>query len=269
MQAKKNNLNSSSSSRRSNKDLDTLEEDNLLQRLSEGDNHAFWPLWQRYQKYLYYRCLYWMKDDAYEAEDALSLAMLKARHKLPNHAHKIVNFRAWLTRLTHNICMDKHRQARRKAIGVDNIDDLAGASLDAILASSTSPESALLSEELSQSVLQAINRLPERLRQPVVLRYYYQVSYPDIAQQLAVSQNNIYKRIQEARKKLKKYLSHYLSGKENCVLHSSRDEERDRTLVDKSHLSEGSSTNNVRCINPVISYHLTATCLVKSSHPLP
>ncbi len=96
-------------------DLDFGEEELiLLKRLSLGDDNAFWQLWQQHQKYLYHRCLSWMGGNPIEAEEALSLAMLKARDKLPNSANKITNFRAWLTRLTHNLCVDvancKHKR---------------------------------------------------------------------------------------------------------------------------------------------------------------
>ncbi|MDJ1177440.1 RNA polymerase sigma factor [Roseofilum sp. BLCC_M91] len=256
-------------SQNKHKNLNPLEEEQLLQRLSEGDLNAFWPLWQSHQEYLYFRCLRWLNNDAYEAEDALSLAMLKARNKLPDHAHKITHLRAWLTRFTHNLCMDKYRQDRRRAIGVDNIDEIAPTSLDSLLISYACPESTLLSEELSQSIFRAINLLPERLRQPFILRYYHQVSYADIAQRLAISQDNAYKRIQEAKERLKKQLRHYLSGQNNSVLHCLLEEKYHQTPADKESLSDVPSLNNIRPIHPVISYHLTATCIVKGSHRLP
>ncbi|HBR00294.1 sigma-70 family RNA polymerase sigma factor [Roseofilum sp. Belize Diploria] len=268
MQGNKLTSNTSSGFRTRNKDLDVAEEEHLLQCLSEGDMNAFWPLWQSYQEYLYFRCLRWLNNDRHEAEDALSLAMLKASKALPNYAHKITNLRAWLTRLTYNLCMDKYRQDRRRAIGVENIDEIAAISLDSLLISYTSPESTLLSEELSRSIVRAINMLPERLRQLFILRYYHQVSCADIAQQLGISQDNAYKRIQEAKECLKKHLGHYLSGQKFSVLHSSLDGENYQISVDKGGLSDPPSANNTRSINSAISYHITATCIVKFSHLL-
>ncbi|MDJ1173618.1 RNA polymerase sigma factor [Roseofilum capinflatum] len=244
------------------KNLNPLEEEHLLQRLYEGDLNAFWPLWQNYQDYLHTLCLRWLNNDAHEAEDALSLAMLKARKKLPDYAHKITHLRAWLTRLTHNLCMDKYRQDRRRAVGVENIDEIAPTSLDSLLISYTCPESTLLSEELSQSIFRAINLLPERLRQPFILRYYHHVSCADIAQQLAISQDNVYKRIQEAKYRLKKHLRCYLLGQDDTVFHG-------QTAVNLRSLSDALTAKTLPYVNPVISYHLTATCLVKGSHRLP
>lgn len=249
-------------SQNKHKNLNPLEEEQLLQRLSEGDLNAFWPLWQSHQKYLHTLCLRWLNNDVYEAEDALSLAMLKARKKLPDYAHEITNLRAWLTRLTHNLCMDKYRQDRRRAVGVENIDEIAPTSLDSLLISYACPESTLLSEELSQSIFRAINLLPDRLRQPFILRYYHHVSCADIAQQLAISEDNVYKRIQEAKYRLKKHLRCYLSGQDDTVFHG-------QTPVNLRSLSDAFSAKTLPYVNPVISYHLTATCLVKGSHRLP
>ncbi|NET53152.1 MAG: hypothetical protein F6K09_32140 [Merismopedia sp. SIO2A8] len=76
----------------------------LLKSLSAGDRSVFWLLWSHYQDYLYRRCFQWMGSKHTDAEEALSRATLKAWNQLPKYAHKITNLRAWLTRLTHNLC---------------------------------------------------------------------------------------------------------------------------------------------------------------------
>ena len=40
-------------------------------------------------------------------------------------AEKITNLRAWLTRLTHNLCIDIHRERRRKAMQMEDIEEIA------------------------------------------------------------------------------------------------------------------------------------------------
>lgn len=84
-----------------------------------------------------------------------------------------------------------------------------------------SPEEALLHHELGQYIRRAIDTLPSRLRNPFILRYCHQIAYQDIAQQLALSLNNVYKRIQQAREILQKRLSRYLSGLDDGLLDSS------------------------------------------------
>ncbi|MEZ2238449.1 RNA polymerase sigma factor, partial [Microcoleus sp.] len=68
--------------------------------------------------------------------------------------------------------------------------------------------------------------LPSRLRNPFILRYCHQIAYQDIAQQLALSLNNVYKRIQQAREILQKRLSGYLSGLDDALLDSSESSQK-------------------------------------------
>jgi len=56
-----------------------------------------------------------MGGNPIDAEDALSRAMLKAWEKVQQFAGEIANLKAWLTRLTHNLCVDIHRERSRAA----------------------------------------------------------------------------------------------------------------------------------------------------------
>jgi RNA polymerase sigma factor (sigma-70 family) len=186
----------------------------LLARLSQGDSNAFWPLWMPHQDYLYHRCLRWMDGNIAEAEDALSQAALKAWQKLPTHAYKVTNLRAWLTRFTHNFCVDIHRKQGRRAVGIDNFEEIAG-QLEASQSFIESPESAILSSELDMTIHDAISMLPARLRSPFVMRFQQDMSYLEITRKLSISIDNVYKRISQARAILKPQLSQYLSEMDN------------------------------------------------------
>ncbi|MCJ8282050.1 MAG: RNA polymerase sigma factor [Rivularia sp. ALOHA_DT_140] len=193
-----------------------LEEKLLLERFSRGDMSAFWELWQQHRDYLYYRCLSWMGDNFHDAEDALSLASLKALDKLPKYVEKITNLRAWFTRLTHNICIDIHRKRYRKRI--TSTEEIAWGDDEAIITNIESPESVILRDELKLYIHQTLRALSDKLRSVFILHYFYQYSYQDIAQLLKLSLDNVYKCIQQARNFLKKHLSKYLSGLDDSKL---------------------------------------------------
>ena len=266
MQTKEPTSKTRSLANNQNKHLTNLEEQQLLQRLAAGEINVFWQLWQPHHKYLYSRCIGWMGGNSVEGEEALSLAMLKAREKLHKYAVKITNIRAWFTRLTYNLCMDIHRQRRRKAIGIENIEDIAREADEAVISSFDSPESAILRDELGQFIRNAVNALPERLRTPFILRYYQEVSYPDIAQQLAISQDNAYKRIQQARDLLEKRLKKYFSGADNSLLTSSTPSEENSISGVKSSPISSPVSRETGCIFAGIDYNLTAICQEKLSH---
>ncbi|NEQ71857.1 MAG: sigma-70 family RNA polymerase sigma factor [Okeania sp. SIO2C9] len=83
---------------------------------------VFWQQWQEYQDYLYRCCIKWMGGNSTEAEDALSMAMLKAREKIQQSAKVIENFKAWLAKLTYNLCMDLLKQRTRYDLEVEDVD---------------------------------------------------------------------------------------------------------------------------------------------------
>lgn len=192
-----------------------------IRSCSEDIEKVFWQLWQQNRDYLYRCCFKWMSGNPTDAEEVLSRAMLKAWDKLPDHAEKITNLRAWLSRLTRNLCIDIHRERRRKAMQMEDIEEVAAGGNSAVISCFDSPEEALLHHELGQYIRRAIDTLPSRLQSPFILHYYHQISYQDIAQQLALSLDNVYKRIQQARDFLQKRLSRYLSGLDDALLDSS------------------------------------------------
>jgi RNA polymerase sigma factor (sigma-70 family) len=142
----------------------------LLKSLSQRDYTFFWQLWMPYQDYLYHCCLTWMDGNVTDAQDALSQATLKAWDKLPHHADKITNLKAWLTRFTHNVCVDIHREHGRRAIRIDNIQEIAG-QVEIVTFPVESPESAILGREMEINIRCAIKALSPRLRSPFTMRF--------------------------------------------------------------------------------------------------
>ena len=261
-----------------------FEEDSiLLKRLSQGDKTAFWQLWTQHQDYLKRCCLNWMGGNPIDAEEALSRVTLKVWKKLPKHAEKIENLRAWLRRLTYHLCADIHRERKRSAMGVESIEEIAVTGNEDVASSGASPELSILGSELEMYICQAIDNLPPKLRETFILYCYWEMPYTDIAQHLAISNPNVRKRIQKARELLQKQLTPYLSGLENSPrLNSSlssfeipppppfkRGELKEELKSDqsKSALSDSHTSISAGCIPQSINYKVTATCLVSLQHP--
>ncbi|MGH2413335.1 MAG: RNA polymerase sigma factor [Microcystaceae cyanobacterium] len=227
------------------------EEQVLLNRLSQGDRTAFWQLWERYQNYLYHRCWTWMGGNSTDAEEAFSRSMLKAWKKLPAYAEKITNPKAWLTRISHNLCVDMHREGQRGARSIESIETIAGREDEAVISSSDSPESAVLRRELKKYIHHAVNALPSKLRKPFILRFEQEMSYPEIAKQLTLSQENVRKRIQQAREILQKQLNQYFSGLGDFSLDTPQSDE----------LATANAQVTRECIVQSIDYRIIASCL--------
>jgi len=178
----------------------------LLRSLADGNISAFWTIWNAYKVHLYHLCLWQMDGVREDAEDALSRCMLRAFEKLPRMSGQIENIEGWLSRLTVNLCVDIHREHKREARRVENIDDVLPEAGHVLRSGADSPEEACLSREAVDSVCDVVNDLPLRLREPFALRFFQEMAYADIAERLILSTDNVRKRIQQAREILKQRL---------------------------------------------------------------
>ncbi|MCC5627374.1 RNA polymerase sigma factor [Nostoc sphaeroides CHAB 2801] len=183
-----------------------------------GSDRDFWQLWAQYQDYFYSRSLRWMSGNPIDAEDALSQAMLKAWNEWPKYAGKITNPKAWLSRITHNLCIDIHRKRQRERM--ENIEDIQCVAHEAATCSLESAESEIFRHELRAYLNHRIESLPPRLRDPFILHYCQEKSYRDIAKELSLSEDNIRKRVKQAQTILQKHLNKYLAGEDDTFLNS-------------------------------------------------
>lgn len=212
----------------------------LLERISNGDTSAFWQLWNQHKEYLYYQCLKWMDHNIDDAQEALSYSMLRAWEKLPKYAFQIKNVRAWLTRLSGNLCIDLHRSNSKTLNISEEIDCIF--STEKICASVVeTPEAYLLRNELGAVLFDLINKLPNKLQAPFILRFCEQSSYKDISQHLNISEVCIRKRIQGARALLRRQLSQYFAGSSHFSILT------DSTNNDGTKETHSNCLSNLKC----------------------
>lgn len=183
----------------------------LLRRIAEGDSSAFWKIWEEYCPHLYRVCLRHMGGVREDAEDALSMAMLNAWERMPRHAQGIANVKAWLSRLTHNLCMDIHRE-RRQTKCFSSLDEITDTERDVVARSVESPEQATMHKELALVLNLMVARLPSKLRTVFELRFLQEMRYSDIATHLTITNDNARKRCQQARTILRAGVTRYMSG---------------------------------------------------------
>ncbi len=165
----------------------------------------FWQLWTAHQGYLRKQTLRLMSGNLADAEDALSNAMLKALQKFETYAGAIVNERAWLTRLVHNVCMDLHRSNRRIRHSLEEVlgGDFEAADTMPETVSPTPEEETIARRELGQLSAE-LERMPRSLSEPLLMRVLDDLSYDEIAARLGLSNCAVRKRIQLARDRLRK-----------------------------------------------------------------
>jgi RNA polymerase sigma-70 factor (ECF subfamily) len=114
-----------------------------------------------------------------DAEDAAAEVFLKL-HRVLETRNEAVPFRPWVSQVAGRHCIDKLRRRKREK---DSCVD--GADLSEVPDYSTpSPLSQVLRREEGLEVREQLIRLPKKYKVPLVLRYYKQMSYSEIARAL-------------------------------------------------------------------------------------
>ena len=75
----------------------------------------FWSLWMRHRDYLYKRCVRWLGGNRHDAEDVLSKGAVNAAIYVRNNPEGVLQFRPWILRVLHNLCIDDMRARSRSA----------------------------------------------------------------------------------------------------------------------------------------------------------
>ncbi len=166
------------------------------------DQDAFAELVYLFQDPVYNLC-YRMLGDAGEAEDATQEAFLRAFLNLRRYDTKR-SFKTWLMSIASNHCIDRWRKRRMQLVSLD--DEPTAAAL-ALSSSDPLPEQAALSAEQSELLQGLLMKLEESYRLPLVLRYWYDYSYAEIAQVMDTTESAIKSRLFRARRTLADLLS--------------------------------------------------------------
>jgi RNA polymerase sigma-70 factor, ECF subfamily len=140
-----------------------------------------------------------------QAEDAVSEVYLKARQTQALYDPR-QPFAAWIMSIARHYCFDVLRRRRVEARLFTASDIDAGALPDAV-GQGDAPLARVLAHESRQALRIAIERLPQRYRLPLVLRYYEELSYDEIARELDLSRQDVATLLFRAKQKLRGALS--------------------------------------------------------------
>lgn len=173
------------------------EETAWLEQALKGDKDAFGNIIGAYQRPVY-NLAYRMLNNSNEAEEAAQEAFIRAYTRLQsyNPEHK---FSTWLLSITSNYCIDIIRKRRAIMLSLD--EPLP--SHPALMSEKASgPESQMVQSEEQRLVQSMLMELEPDYRQAVVLRYWYDLSYEEIADIMETTVSAIKSRLFRARRQL-------------------------------------------------------------------
>lgn len=161
-----------------------------------GDKEAFANLVEKYHRPVYSVC-YRMLGTPTAAEDAAQEAFIRAYQALDRYDPER-SFATWLLSIASNYSID---QLRKKKVTILSMDSEKHAWL-APPDPGPSPEKAALEKEKQALIQTILSELSEKDRAAVVLQYWHDYSYEEIAETLDLSTSAIKSRLFRARRLL-------------------------------------------------------------------
>ncbi len=173
----------------------------VVERARRGEAAAFAELYRGFSRRVFGLCRH-LLGTTEAAEDATSEVFLRVQRGMSSF-DQALPFPRWLLSVASHYCVDRLRR-RRVETRLFSAVDPEPVVVDA---AAVSPLAQVLTEEKRESVREAIARLPERYRLPLVMRYYNEMSYEEIAATLGTNRNSVATVIFRAKKELRRALA--------------------------------------------------------------
>jgi len=161
-----------------------------------GDQQAFGEL-VKFHQHAVYNLAYRMLGERGEAEDAAQETFLRAYAHLSRYDADRP-FRTWLLSIASNHCIDRLRKRRLKWLSLD--EPLPPH--PTLTSHEIEPEDAVITNERGAAIQQLLDELSPEYRAAVVLRYWYDLSYTEIAEVLNTTESAVKSRLFRARQAL-------------------------------------------------------------------
>ena len=177
----------------------------LVERVQKGDQKAFDLLVLKYQHRIVNLVSRFVRNQA-DALDVTQDAFIKAYRALPNFRGESA-FYTWMYRIAVNTAKNYLAVQSRRPFGMEqDIAEIEQFEGDNALKEYATPENLLLRDEIQETVVKAIEELPEDLRIAITLREVEGLSYEDIAVAMDCPIGTVRSRIFRAREAIDKQL---------------------------------------------------------------
>jgi RNA polymerase sigma-70 factor (ECF subfamily) len=182
----------------------------LVDQALAGDQQAFGELVRPHQHSVY-NLAYRMLGERGEAEDAAQEAFLRAYANLGSYDADRP-FRTWLLSIASNHCIDRLRKRRLTWLSIDeNLPPHP-----ALSSHEEEPEDTVIGNERAAMIQHLLDELAPEYRAAVVLRYWYDMSYTEIAEMLQTTESAVKSRLFRARQSLAEKLERTMSSEQRA-----------------------------------------------------
>lgn len=161
-----------------------------------GNVEAFEQLVERYKK-LVFNTAYRMMGNREEAEDITQEAFIRIYNSLSRYNSQF-KFSTWALKITSNLCLDNLRKRKGESLPIDEQFNICD--------DKPTPEEQYIRKEKQRQVLEAVNKLPEKYKEFIILFHNRNLSYQEIMDITGESLTIVKNRLYRARQMLKEYL---------------------------------------------------------------
>jgi RNA polymerase sigma-70 factor, ECF subfamily len=172
----------------------------ILDACRRGDREAFRALYEAYKDRVYSIAFHFFHGDVDAAGEVTQQVFLKLMREIRRFRGDAA-LSTWLHRLVINACVDRTRRRRTDVVANDPVV------LDAMPGGALSHEESFARREVAASVQHAVATLPAKLRAAILLRYFEDLSYSDMARVLNCSIGTVASRLSRGHRLLAKRLA--------------------------------------------------------------
>lgn len=185
-----------------------LDDSKIVYEIRKGSTYNIALLVDRYKDRLYSLC-YHLENNRSDVDDLFQDTWIKAISKLDQY-DITKPFWTWLAAVAVNTYRDKYRRFKKKLTifhhgskGDENHWDII---LEKAQSNEPDPQTSLINSEFREKLIDSLAQLDDKYRIPLILQYYRDMKYEDIANALNISMGTVKSRINEAKKRLRKVL---------------------------------------------------------------
>ena len=167
----------------------------LMMRVAKGDRGAFEQLVIKYQKAVINTAYRYTGNPAAAEELAqdVFLRVFRSAHTYKPDAR----FSTWLFTIVRNVCSNFRTRQGKQDQHTDSEEEASS-----VAASAEDPEHRMLRRERERKIRDAVEKLPESLKLPLILHQFQQMQYDQIAEILGITLTAVKVRIHRARQAL-------------------------------------------------------------------
>jgi RNA polymerase sigma-70 factor, ECF subfamily len=174
--------------------LSDAEQQALVERCRTGDREAFRQLYDSYQESVFSISLYYLNGDRSAAEDVTQTVFVRLYGTIKDF-RQTARFTTWLYSMVANACRDEHRRRKRLVEWAPEHD---------LRPDGSQTEDGLA---LQHTVRQVVAELQPDFRITVLLKYFEDLSYEEIAEVLGCQAGTVASRLNRCHKILARKLS--------------------------------------------------------------